>query len=54
MAGCVYPHSVIDQVETRPVFAYGRQLCDLDEHKPIGSSRYRRMMSLYIGVRGEL
>jgi hypothetical protein len=33
------------------VFAYGRQLYDLDEHKPIGSSRYRGMMSLYIGVR---
>ncbi|KAF6631884.1 sensor histidine kinase [Paenibacillus sp. EKM208P] len=32
----VYPHSVIDQVETRPVFAFGRQLYDLDEHKPIG------------------
>lgn len=32
----VYPHSVIDQVETRSVFAFGRQLYDLDEHKPIG------------------
>ncbi|MFB5762338.1 cache domain-containing sensor histidine kinase [Paenibacillus medicaginis] len=32
----VYPHSVIDQMEKRPVFAFGRQLYDLDEHKPIG------------------
>lgn len=32
----VYPHSVIDQMEKRPVFAFGRQLYDLDEHRPIG------------------
>lgn len=32
----VYPNSVIDQMEKRPVFAFGRQLYDLDEHKPIG------------------
>jgi len=29
-------HSVIDQVETRPVLAFGRQPYDLDEDKPIG------------------
>ncbi|MFE5324406.1 sensor histidine kinase [Paenibacillus sp. NPDC056579] len=32
----VYPRSVIDQLESRPVFAYGRQLYDLSEHRPIG------------------
>nr|WP_244188394.1 hypothetical protein [Paenibacillus kribbensis] len=39
-------HSVIDQVETQTCIAYERQLYNLDEHRPIGSSsRYRRMMS---------
>lgn len=32
----VYPRSVIDQLENRPVFAFGRQLYDLSEHRPIG------------------
>ncbi|MCZ8519885.1 cache domain-containing sensor histidine kinase [Paenibacillus caseinilyticus] len=32
----VYPNSVIDQLEKRPVFAFGRQLYDLSQHKPIG------------------
>jgi len=32
----VYPRSVIDQLEGRPVFAFGRQLYDLSEHRPIG------------------
>lgn len=36
----VYPHSLIDQVEDSPVFAFGRQLYDLNEHKPIGIVLY--------------
>ncbi|MGF7031225.1 two-component system sensor histidine kinase YesM [Paenibacillus mucilaginosus] len=32
----VSPNSVIDQLEKRPVFAFGRQLYDLSQHKPIG------------------
>ncbi|WP_238651721.1 cache domain-containing sensor histidine kinase [Paenibacillus piscarius] len=36
----VYAHSLIDQVEDSPVFAFGRQLYDLNEHKPIGIVLY--------------
>lgn len=36
----VYEHSLIDQVEDSPVFAFGRQLYDLNEHKPIGIVLY--------------
>lgn len=36
----VYEHSLIDQVEDSPVFAFGRQLYDLNEHKPIGIALY--------------
>ncbi|KGE16981.1 cache domain-containing sensor histidine kinase [Paenibacillus wynnii] len=32
----VFEHSLIDQVEDSPVFAFGRQIYDLNEHKPIG------------------
>ncbi|CAM2862831.1 sensor histidine kinase [Paenibacillus sediminis] len=36
----VYPHSIIDQMEKRPVFAFGRQIYDLNEHRPIGIVLY--------------
>lgn len=36
----VYQHSLIDQVEEKPVFAFGRQIYDLNEHKPIGIVLY--------------
>ncbi|MCL6459137.1 MAG: sensor histidine kinase [Gorillibacterium sp.] len=36
----VYPHSLIDKVEQRSVFAFGRQIFDLNEHKPIGIVLY--------------
>ncbi|WP_068613429.1 cache domain-containing sensor histidine kinase [Paenibacillus tuaregi] len=36
----VFPHSLIDQNESRPVFAFGRQIFDLDEHKRIGIVLY--------------
>ncbi|KAI7246799.1 hypothetical protein KC345_g12028, partial [Hortaea werneckii] len=36
----VYQHSLIDQVEDSPVFAFGRQIYDLNEHKPIGIVLY--------------
>lgn len=36
----VYEHSLIDQVEDSPVFAFGRQIFDLNEHKPIGIVLY--------------
>ncbi|AIQ47475.1 histidine kinase [Paenibacillus sp. FSL R7-0273] len=36
----VYDHSLIDQVEDSPVFAFGRQIFDLNEHKPIGIVLY--------------
>ncbi|ANS73395.1 histidine kinase [Paenibacillus yonginensis] len=36
----VFPHSLIDQNESRPVFAFGRQIYNLDEHKPIGIVLY--------------
>ncbi|AIQ24194.1 sensor histidine kinase [Paenibacillus sp. FSL H7-0737] len=36
----VYEHSLIDQVEDSPVFAFGRQIYDLNEHKPIGIVLY--------------
>jgi len=36
----VFPHSLIDQVEDRTVFAFGRQIFDLNEHKPIGIVLY--------------
>lgn len=36
----VYKHSLIDQVEDSPVFAFGRQIYDLNEHKPIGIVLY--------------
>ncbi len=36
----VFPHSLIDQNESRPVFAFGRQIYNLDEHKPIGVVLY--------------
>lgn len=36
----VYEHSLIDQVEDSPVFSFGRQIYDLDEHKPIGIVLY--------------
>ncbi|MEF2967057.1 sensor histidine kinase [Paenibacillus sp. M1] len=36
----VYEHSLIDQVEDSPVFAFGRQIYDLNEHKPIGIALY--------------
>lgn len=32
----VKEHSIIDQAEKRPVFAFGRLLYDLHEHRPIG------------------
>lgn len=32
----VKPTSLVDQAEKRPVFAFGRQLYDLHEHRPIG------------------
>ncbi|MCK8485891.1 sensor histidine kinase [Paenibacillus sp. MBLB2552] len=32
----VYAHSLIDLNEDSPVFAFGRQIYDLNEHKPIG------------------
>ncbi|WP_028545876.1 sensor histidine kinase [Paenibacillus taiwanensis] len=32
----VYDQSVIDKMETRSVFAFGRQMYDLTQHKPIG------------------
>ncbi|XOK62352.1 cache domain-containing sensor histidine kinase [Paenibacillus elgii] len=32
----VKEHSIIDQAEKRPVFAFGRPLYDLHEHRPIG------------------
>lgn len=32
----VYDHSIIDQVESRPVFTFGRVLYDLIDHKPYG------------------
>lgn len=36
----VYEHSLIDQVEDSPVFAFGRQIYDLNEHRPIGIVLY--------------
>jgi two-component system, sensor histidine kinase YesM len=36
----VFEHSLIDQVEDSPVFAFGRQIYDLNEHKPIGIVLY--------------
>jgi len=36
----VFQHSLIDQVEDNPVFAFGRQIYDLNEHKPIGIVLY--------------
>ncbi|SDS61274.1 two-component system, sensor histidine kinase YesM [Paenibacillaceae bacterium GAS479] len=36
----IYPSSIIDSNETRPVLAFGRQLFDLDEHRPIGIVLY--------------
>lgn len=36
----VFEHSLIDENETRPVFAFGRQIFNLDEHKPIGIVLY--------------
>ncbi|WP_433945113.1 cache domain-containing sensor histidine kinase [Paenibacillus sp. SN-8-1] len=36
----VFPHSLIDQNQRQPVFAFGRQIFDLDEHKPIGMVLY--------------
>lgn len=36
----VYQHSLIDEVEDSPVFAFGRQIYDLNEHKPIGIVLY--------------
>lgn len=36
----LFPTSVIDENETRPVLAFGRQLYDLDVHKPIGVVLY--------------
>lgn len=36
----VFDHSLIDENETRPVFAFGRQIYNLDEHKPIGIVLY--------------
>ncbi|MGE6230411.1 histidine kinase [Paenibacillus chitinolyticus] len=36
----VFPHSLIDQNEKRTVFAFGRQIYDLNEHKPIGIVLY--------------
>jgi two-component system sensor histidine kinase YesM len=32
----VYTHSVIDTAQAKPVFAFGRLIYDLDQHKPIG------------------
>ncbi|MDO7906830.1 sensor histidine kinase [Paenibacillus sp. JX-17] len=32
----VYPRSIIDEMEDKPVFAFGRQIYDLNEHRPIG------------------
>ncbi|MDK8182196.1 sensor histidine kinase [Paenibacillus sp. UMB4589-SE434] len=32
----VYDQSIIDRMETRSVFAFGRQMYDLTQHKPIG------------------
>lgn len=36
----VFPHSLIDQGEARTVFAFGRPIFDLNEHKPIGIVLY--------------
>ncbi|MNX43552.1 Sensor histidine kinase YpdA [compost metagenome] len=36
----VFPHSLIDQNQSLPVFAFGRQIFDLDEHKRIGIVLY--------------
>ncbi|WP_059046515.1 cache domain-containing sensor histidine kinase [Paenibacillus rubinfantis] len=36
----VYAHSLIDLAEDSPVFAFGRQIYDLNEHKPIGIVLY--------------
>jgi len=36
----IYEHSLIDQMEDSPVFAFGRQIYDLNEHKPIGIVLY--------------
>ena len=36
----IYPSSIIDLNETRPVLAFGRQLFDLDKHKPLGVVLY--------------
>ncbi|MDU4698031.1 MAG: sensor histidine kinase [Paenibacillus sp.] len=36
----VYAHSLIDLNEDSPVFAFGRQIYDLNEHKPIGIVLY--------------
>jgi two-component system sensor histidine kinase YesM len=36
----IYPHSIIDRNETRSVLAFGRELYDLDVHKPIGVVLY--------------
>lgn len=36
----IYPSSIIDANESRPVLAFGRQLFDLDEHRPIGIVLY--------------
>ncbi|QGG54554.1 cache domain-containing sensor histidine kinase [Paenibacillus sp. B01] len=36
----IYPSSIVDQNEHRPVLAFGRQLFDLDEHRPIGVVLY--------------
>jgi len=36
----VHPRSLIDEAETRPVFAFGRQIYDLNEHKPIAIALY--------------
>lgn len=36
----VYEHSLIDQAEDSPVFAFGRQIYELNEHKPIGIALY--------------
>ncbi|MBU5671822.1 sensor histidine kinase [Paenibacillus brevis] len=36
----IFEHSLIDKVEDQPVFAFGRQIYDLNEHKPIGIALY--------------
>ncbi|MBO7745686.1 sensor histidine kinase [Paenibacillus sp. MWE-103] len=32
----VFDHSIIDQVDDRPVFAFGRPIYDLNNHRPVG------------------